>query len=282
MHRYRLADSHALELSFLEVGIDPHSVERHHGQERRTRGDALADLHGAFGDHAADRRGELGAMQGERGIAHRGGGGQHLRMVRNGGAVDLRHGLTQLLARGRDIGARGSDGIARMRQLFGRDGAVRDEAAAPLQILIGGACRLFPLLDLCAQLLALREEAAHLAHGAREVGFRIGLGDLRVGRIELQHGLPDGDALRVIHVQTDHRAGYFTGDLHHIAVDIGIIGGFIVAAVQEPIRRIAHTAQQHHGGQADERSAACPAGRRRLAGPVGLAGSGACRSIGGH
>ena len=95
-HGHRLAGAHALELHFLEVGIDPHIVERHHRQQRRARRDPLADLHGALGDDAAHRRGELGAMQGERGVAHGRGRGQHLRMVRDGRAVDLRDGLTQV------------------------------------------------------------------------------------------------------------------------------------------------------------------------------------------
>ena len=42
---------------------------------------------------------DFGAMQGQRGIAHGSLGRQHLRMIRDGGAVDLRNGLAQLLAR---------------------------------------------------------------------------------------------------------------------------------------------------------------------------------------
>jgi hypothetical protein len=96
-------------------------------------------------------------MQGERGIAHRSRSGKHLRMIRDGRAVDLRHGLTQLLAGGSNIGTRRSDGIAGVRQLLSGNGAIRDEAAAPSQIVVGSARRLLSLGNLFAQLLTLCE-----------------------------------------------------------------------------------------------------------------------------
>jgi hypothetical protein len=89
-------------------------------------------------------------MQGECGVANGGGRGQHLRMIRNGGAVDLRNRLTQLLAGGGDVGASGSHRISGMRQLFGGDGTVGDESAAPLQVIVGSPFCLFPLIDLGA------------------------------------------------------------------------------------------------------------------------------------
>src|SRR5258706_14060962 len=56
-----LADTHLLELPFLEVRIDPHIVQRDDGHERRAGSDALPDLHGALGDIAGDRRGDGGS-----------------------------------------------------------------------------------------------------------------------------------------------------------------------------------------------------------------------------
>ncbi len=50
VHVHRLAAAHVRELHFLEVGIDPHIIQRHHGQQRRTGGDALANLDIALGD----------------------------------------------------------------------------------------------------------------------------------------------------------------------------------------------------------------------------------------
>ena len=77
---------------------------------------------------------------------------------------------------------------------------------------------------------------------------------------EFEHGLPGDHALRVIHVQADHRAGDFAGYLHHVTVDVGIVGGLVVPSVEEPVRRVAHTAQHDHGGQASERPTARAAG----------------------
>ncbi len=252
VHGHRLAGAHALELPLFEVGIDPHIVERHHGEERRARRHALADLHGAFGDHAADRRGEVGAVQGQGGVANGGRRRQDLRMIRDGGAVDLRNGLTQLLARGGDVRPAGGDGVARVRELFGGNGSVSDESTAPPQVIVRGALRLLPLLDLSVQFLALREQAAHLAHGAGQIRFRIGLGDFRVRRIEFQQALAGMHGLGVIHVQGDDRAGNFAGHLHHVAVDVGIVGGLVIAAVEKPVSQVAQAGERDHGAQADQ------------------------------
>ena len=72
--RHRLPDAHVGELRFLEVGIDPDLVERHDRHQRRARGDALPELHGALGDEARDRRRQLGARVGQVGLAHARGG----------------------------------------------------------------------------------------------------------------------------------------------------------------------------------------------------------------
>jgi hypothetical protein len=186
-------------------------------------------------------------MQGERGIAHRGRRGQDLRMIRNGGAVDLCHGLAQLLARRRDIGARRRDRIACMREFFGGNGAVRDQVAAALQIVIGGTFGLFALLDLRPQFLALGEQAAHLPHRARQIRFGVLLGDSRIRRIELEQRLAGIDELGIVHVERQHRAGHFVRHLHHIAVDVAVISAFVEAAVKEPVACIANTREQDHG-----------------------------------
>ena len=130
-----------------------------------------------------------GAMQGQRRVAHGGRGGQHLRVVRDGGAVDLRHGLAQLLARGGDLGARRGDGVARVREFLGGDGAVIEQSLRRFRSDSAVRQRRFALLDLRAQLPCLREQPAHLAHRARQVRLGIAHGDLRIGRIELQQRL---------------------------------------------------------------------------------------------
>ena len=43
----RLADAHAAQLDFLEVGVDPELIERNDRHQRRASGDPLSNLHGA-------------------------------------------------------------------------------------------------------------------------------------------------------------------------------------------------------------------------------------------
>jgi hypothetical protein len=97
---------------------------------------------------------------------------------------------------------------------------------------------LLTLLDLRAQLLTLREQAAHLTHGAGQIRLGIGLGDFRIGGIEREQRLSRKDHLRVIHFEREHGAGHFAGDLHDVAVDVCIVGGLEVAAVQKPVAAI--------------------------------------------
>ena len=136
------------------------------------------------------------------------------------------------------------------------DGAVRHQSAAALQVLIRGALRLLTLVDLRAQLLALRKQAAHLAHGAGEIRLGIGHGDFRIRRIELEQRLARLHALGVVDVQRQHRARYLARDLHHVAVDVGIVGGFVVAAVEEPVRAVADRAE--HDGSAQSQESRAP------------------------
>ena len=56
VQRDRLADAHLLQLDLLEVGVDMHLIERHHGQQRHAGLDALAELDLALGDDAVERR----------------------------------------------------------------------------------------------------------------------------------------------------------------------------------------------------------------------------------
>ena len=150
-----------------------------------------------------------------------------------------------------------------MRELLGGNGAVRDESAAALQIVIRGALCLFTLLDLRPQFLALREQPAHLAHGARQVGLRIGHGDLRIRRIELAAAAARRcDELGVIDVQREHRAGHFAGHLHHVAVDVGVVGGLVVPAVEEPVAAVAERRRARRRRPAPSRPDAPRAARR--------------------
>ena len=80
---HRLADPHAGQLHFLEIGVHPDIGERHHRHQRRSRIDPLAHLHGALGDHAVHRRHDLHMRQRDGGGAQLRLGRQHIGIVRD-------------------------------------------------------------------------------------------------------------------------------------------------------------------------------------------------------
>ncbi|MPN45255.1 hypothetical protein SDC9_192822 [bioreactor metagenome] len=50
-----LSDADIFQLSFLEIRIDVHFLDRHHRKQRRACLDTLSQLHLALGDDAVDR-----------------------------------------------------------------------------------------------------------------------------------------------------------------------------------------------------------------------------------
>jgi hypothetical protein len=113
-----------------------------------------------------------------------------------------------------------------------------------------------PLGDLRTQLAALRKQTSHLAYRPGEIGFRIRHRDLRIRRIELQQGLSGAHGLGVIGVQGEHRARHFAGDLHHVAIDIGVVRRFEIPAVEEPVSEVTSSAQSDDGAQGPQPGAA--------------------------
>jgi len=77
----RLAHAHVAYLDFLEVGVHPELVQRHDGHQRRTRSDALADLHRTLGYVARDRCRQAGTRIGKVSLADFGGSLQHIRVT---------------------------------------------------------------------------------------------------------------------------------------------------------------------------------------------------------
>ena len=66
----RLTDAHRRELRLLEVGVDPHLVERDDRHQRRTGAHALSELHRALGDKPTDRGGQHCSGFQQEGLAH--------------------------------------------------------------------------------------------------------------------------------------------------------------------------------------------------------------------
>lgn len=274
--RHRLADLHAVELPFLEVGVDVELVERHDQHQRRTRGDALSDLDVAARDDAVDRRADHGALQVELGLGELGLGGQHFRRGRGRGAPDqrvVRRKLAGRLTAGRarlgDAGTRqfqvrtgGGEGVGRAAQFFARDGAIGRQPLATLQVepraLIVGLCG----HQLGAGTGDVGVPRFHLRSKRGARGRRLAILPLRPRQIRL--GLRDGDA-RIAVVEADqHRAlAYRLGvrnrdardlgrdhrrDARGIGADIGVVGAHIVAGDQQVIGAEDHRCDQHQYG----------------------------------
>src|SRR2546430_14500906 len=116
--------------------------------------------HVAPGDEARHGRRQLGARQGEVGVAHRGGGIPHLRMILEGRAVDAGAVGGELLLGREERRLRGLHRIDRVLQLLARDRARGAETLAPCEIALrGGEVRL-ALLHGGLELRAGGEEVA--------------------------------------------------------------------------------------------------------------------------
>ena len=187
-------------------------------------------------------------------------------MVRDGGAVDLRDGLAQLLARGRDVRARGGDRIARVRELFGGDRAVRQSPPRRFKSssAVRSACSRWSICARSSLLCANRPRTWRTARARSASALATAI--FASAGSSSSSGCPALHALGVVDVQRQHRAGHLARHLHHVAVDVGIVGGFVVAAVDEPVGAIADGAE-HHGGAEAQR----PARRVRRGGRRALA-----------
>ncbi|MNZ47321.1 hypothetical protein D3C78_650360 [compost metagenome] len=94
---HRLANAHVAQLGFLEVGVDPQLVQGDHRHGRGARLQALAQLHGALGHVARDRRHQGGAGVVQIGLAQFSGSGHHLGVRRHHGVIDQRGSGVELL-----------------------------------------------------------------------------------------------------------------------------------------------------------------------------------------
>ena len=116
--RHRLADAHRRQLRLLEVGVDPHLIERHDGHQREARAHALAELHVALGDEAGDRCRQYRARVGQIGAAHLCGGVAYVGMILDSRAVRAGAAGAQLLLGGQQRGGGAACRIARVLQFF--------------------------------------------------------------------------------------------------------------------------------------------------------------------
>ncbi|MNO79779.1 hypothetical protein D3C76_709610 [compost metagenome] len=254
MQLHRLADAHVLELGFLEVGVDPHLVQRDHRHQRRARLHALADLHGALGDVACHRRDQHRAGVVEVGLAQLGRGRLHIGVGHDVGVVDQGAGGVEPLLGGGQGVACGVEGVAGVGQFLLGDGAIVGEVLAAL--VVGFGLGQGDLLRRHVRLVAfdVAEQPAHLAHAARQVGLGLLQGDVGVARIEAHQHLALVHQVAVVGADAHHGAGDLRSDLHHVAVHVGVLG-VLVPAADEVFPARARGAGDQHDGEQDQQPA---------------------------
>ena len=188
---------------------------------------------------ACHRRRQLGSRQGQKGAVHRGGRGLHFRMVLDLRAIDAGAIGGKLLLSREQPGLRRRHRIARMLQFLTGNRTTAGQAFATRQILLRGVEVGLPNGLRRGQLRRGGEQAAHRAHGQRQVRLGLIECDLGIGRIQAHQGLSRGHVLGVIGIDADHGAGDLRCDLDDIAVHIGIVGGLAKAQHGLPVDAVA-------------------------------------------
>ncbi len=259
---HRLADTHVGELGFLEVGVDPYAMQRHHCHQRHTGRHALAQLHRALGDIAIHRRDDGGAHVIEVGAAQLGRGRLDVRMGSDHGVIDQHiAALVLLLGRGQRA-LRAGQRIQRMRQLFRRDGAGLGQVATTVEISLGLVHRHLAHGYFRLRAIHIAIQAAHPAHGAAEVRLGLGQRDIGIGRVELYQHVAGMYQVAVIGADGHHGTGHHRSDLHQVAVHVGIVGTFVPAAIEEVPQAKADGGEHQHGDEHAQQETA--AALRRL------------------
>ena len=232
------------ELAFLEVGVDPHLVERHDGHQRRTGVHALPDLDAAPGYVARDRRGKRGARKTEVGLAHSRRGALHVGMRLERSAVDQRALRLGLALRRVERRARGGDAIDRVLQLLARDRARGLDRAAAGEILLGLGELRPPHRNAGVEAGAGGLEVAHAAHRLGELRFGLIERHLGIGLVELDQHLAGLDVIGVVRADGEHGSRDLRRHLHEVAADVRVVRRLVVAPDDQPPCAVTGAGQQ--------------------------------------
>ncbi len=233
-----LADAHVAQLGFLQIGVDPHIVQRHYPHQRLAGRHALAELHRAPRHHAADRRRNGGAFIRQIGLAQLGRGQLDRGVVGDDRARGQRFAGGELLLRGFHPGLRGGQrGLGGLQGnlclpqfLSAHRAGTRQLLAAAQRILRLGYIGLrdadigLPHGNLGSQGAVVGKAHPHLTHRLRQQGLGLLQRHMGVGAIELHQRLAGLDQLGIVGVDGGHRAAHLRRDLHQIALHIGVIG----------------------------------------------------------
>ena len=120
-----------------------------------------------------------------------------------------------------------------MGEIFRSDGAALEDFLPPgvvvLRRLQGNPFR----RDLGTVVIRRAVESANLTHGVGQIGFRLLQRNFGIARIEQHQRLPLLHKVALIHRNLGHRTADLRSERHLVAVNVGIVGRFIVAGVQQ-------------------------------------------------
>ena len=229
-----LADAHALELAFLEIGIHPETVQRHHGQQGLAGRDVLAHLHGASGHLAAHRAAYGSALQIQPALAHGRGrfpdGGLfgHRRVQQHGG-----QGVALGFGHGQGVTGRGHVFDA-VDEFLLAHGLVLDQLLASLQVALLALQVDLAHGDVGFALAQFGFELAGFAHGRGQADQGVLISQAGVHRINGHQGLSGFHPVCVVGQHRRDPARHLGHDRDCIARNIGVVRVFLVAQHQGP------------------------------------------------
>jgi hypothetical protein len=154
----------------------------------------------------------------------------------------------QLLAYGFQRGLGSAHGVASMANVFRRHRAGFGHGGAAAQVVAGAGQVGLALGDGGGVHVVVHVQGADLAHRLRELSARIVERDFGIGRVQRDDRFAGLDDLRVVGVDGHHGARHLRRELHEVAVDVGVVGVFVVLRNADVVRAIAGGG--HDGGQA--------------------------------
>ncbi len=185
----------------------------------------------------------------EVGLAQLGGGGLDVGVRGDLGVVHQCLVGIQLLLGGGQGALRRHQGVAGVGQFFLGDGAALGQLLAAGVVGAGPFDLDAPGSHLGLVAVDVAVQATHLAHGLGQVGLGALLGDGGVAGIEFHQRLALADVVAIIHGDAGHGANDLGRDLHQVAVDVGIVGIGMEAAIEQVVAVDTHAGQDHHQQQ---------------------------------
>ena len=149
------------------------------------------------------------------------------------GVIHHGHIGAQRFLSGQKIALRAGDCIAVMRQVFRGDRPALEDFLPPRIVVLRRLQRHFFCGDLGAVVIRGAVQAANLANGIRQTGLRLLQRNFGIAGVEQHQRLSLLHEVAFIHRHLSDRTANLRGERHLVTIDIGIVGRFIVAGVQQ-------------------------------------------------